>query len=105
MEPVSPQSKCFQLDWYLQSQHPQGPIPPLFSNSTMPGLLHLPPEVLTLIVEEVCITAELDNLVQTVTVELECPPGDAVDECLQRHRPLNVLGGEQTVRYAGSRLE
>lgn len=71
----------------------------------MPGLLHLPPEVLTLIAEEVCITAELDNLVQTVTVELECPPGDAVDEGVQRHRPLSVLGGEQTVRYAGSRAE
>lgn len=25
MEPVSPQSKCFELDWYLQSQHPQAP--------------------------------------------------------------------------------
>lgn len=71
----------------------------------MPGLLHLPTEVLTLIVEEVCITAELDNLGQTVTVELECPPGDAVDEGVQRHPSSNALGGPQIVRYGGSRSE
>lgn len=71
----------------------------------MPGLLHLPTEVLTLIVEEVCITAELDNLGQTVTVELKCPPGDVVDEGVQRHPSLNALGGAQVVRYSGSRSE
>lgn len=71
----------------------------------MPGLLHLPTEVLTLIVEEVCITAELDNLGQTVKVELECPPGDAVDEGVQRHPSLNALGGAQIVRYIGTRSE
>lgn len=71
----------------------------------MPGLLHLPTEVLTLIVEEVCIAAELDNLGQTVTVELKCPPGDAVDEGLQRHPSLNAFGGAQIVRYSGSRSD
>ncbi|KAG6358586.1 hypothetical protein INS49_012104 [Diaporthe citri] len=71
----------------------------------MPGLLHLPTEVLTLIVEEVCITAELDNLGQTVTVELKCPPGDVVDEGVQRHPSLNALGGAQVVRYSGSRSD
>lgn len=80
------------------------PILSLFSNSTMPGLLHLPTEVLTLIVEEVCITAELEGLGQTVTVEL-CPPGDAVDEGVERLPPLNVQGGAQAVRYSGSRSE
>lgn len=71
----------------------------------MPGLLDLPTEVLTLIVEEVCITAELDNLGQTVTVELQCPHGDAVDESLQRLPSSNALGGAQIVRYSGSRPE
>lgn len=74
----------------------------------MPGLLNLPAEVLTLIVEEVCIAAELENLGQTVTVEL-CPQEDLLDEGAERLEchpsPLNPQGGAQTVHYSGSREE
>ncbi|POS80982.1 hypothetical protein DHEL01_v200610 [Diaporthe helianthi] len=73
----------------------------------MPGLLHLPTEVLTLIVEDVGITAELESLGQTVTVEL-CPHGGPLREgvaaeCLECLPPPNAQGGAHAVHYSGSR--
>lgn len=62
----------------------------------------MPAEVLRRIVEEACITAELDNLGQTVTVEL-CPPGDSAGEGEERHPSSSVQGVAQVVRYNGGR--
>ncbi|KAJ0120204.1 hypothetical protein J7T55_001060 [Diaporthe amygdali] len=53
---------CINAIFFMSSRPPQSPVLSRFSNSTVPGRLHLPAEVLTPIVEEVCITAELDNL-------------------------------------------
>jgi hypothetical protein len=68
----------------------------------MPGLLNLPTEVLTLIVEEVCITAELQNLGQSVSVEL-CPPGDPVDDEGVEGPPWPAVEDpSRVVHYSGS---
>lgn len=80
---------------------------PLFSNSNMPGLFHLPDEVLTLIVEEVCITAELDNrdcLGETVTVEHGRTLENDVNERTEWLR-LKVLGRVQTTPLRGGCFE
>ncbi|KAL1878233.1 hypothetical protein Daus18300_002150 [Diaporthe australafricana] len=70
----------------------------------MPGLSHLADEVLTLIVEEVCITAELDNrdcLGQTVAVEHGWTPEYEVNDGAEWHQ-LEVLGRVQADRIFGS---